>query len=109
MGGKRMFEVPKAAFSVFRKGKAVANPDTWKSYAVAVQMLVGLLVAIVGLLRANGYDLPISDETLQHLAGGIVGLWFGGIGIYRVVTNPGRGLPARRKTTTGGAKNGGGQ
>ena len=104
-----MFEVPKAAWAVFQRGRSVANPDTWKSYAVAVQMLVGLLVAIVGLLRANGYDMPISDETLQHLAGGIVGLWFGGVGVYRVITRPDRGLQPRRKATAGDTNNGGGQ
>ena len=91
-----MFEVPKAAFAVFRKGQAVANPATWKSHAVAVQMLVGLLGAVVGLLRANGYEIPVGDETLQYLAGGIAGLWFGGVGVYRVITSPDRGLPARR-------------
>lgn len=102
-----MFEVPKAAFAVFRKGKAVANPETWKSHAVAVQMLVGLLAAVVGLLRANGYELPISDETLQHLAGGVVGLWFGFAGLYRVITSKDRGLPARSKTDTSNTHNGG--
>lgn len=92
-----MFEVPKAALSVFKKGKAVANPETWRSYAIAVQAIVGLLTAVIGLLRANGYELPITDETLQYLAGGIAGLWFGGFGVYRVITDPNRGLPAKRE------------
>src|SRR3546814_16409186 len=78
-----MCEVPKAAFAVFLRGRAVANPAAWKSHAMAVQLLVGLFTAVIGLLRANGYDLPISDETLQYLAGGIAGLWFGGFGVYR--------------------------
>ena len=104
-----MFEVPKAAFAVFKKGKAVANPETWKSYGMAVQMLAGLLVAVVGLLRANGYELPISDETLQQLAGGVAGLWFGGLGVYRVITSPDRGLPAGRKADSSDTDNGDGQ
>ena len=104
-----MFEVPRAAWSVFQKGKAVANPDAWKSHAVVVQMLVGLMAAVIGLLRANGYDLPISDETLQYLAGGIAGLWFGGIGLLRVITSKDRGLPAGRKTLADHTHNGGGK
>lgn len=102
-----MFEVPKAAFDVFRKGKAVADPAAWKSYAMAAQLLVGLFTAVIGLLRANGYDLPITDETLQQLAGGIAGLWFGGIGVYRVITSKDRGLPARRETNSDDPHNGG--
>lgn len=102
-----MFEVPKAAFAVFRKGQAVASPETWRSYAIAVQAVVGLLAAVLGLLRANGYELPIDDETLQQLAGGVVGLWFGGIGVYRVITSPDRGLPAKREAAAGDADNGG--
>ena len=90
-----MFEVPKAAWSVFQRGKAVANPAAWKSSAQAISMLVGLLSAVVGLLRANGYDLPITDETLSQLASGIVLLYFGGVGVYRVITSKDRGLQPR--------------
>ena len=104
-----MFDVPKAAWSVFQKGKAVANPDAWKSYGMAAQLLIGLFTAVVGLLRANGYDLPITDETLQYLAGGIAGLWFGGVGVLRVITDTNRGLQPRRKTPAGEADNGDGK
>ena len=90
-----MFEVPKAAFAVFQRGKAVANPEVWKSYAMAAQMLVGLFTAMVALLRANGYDLQISDETLTQLAGGIAGLYLGCVGVYRVITSKDRGLQPR--------------
>lgn len=104
-----MFEVPKAAWSVFQRGKAVADPAAWKSYAMAAQMLLGLFTAVIGLLRANGYDLPITDETLQYLAGGIAGLWFGGFGVYRVITDPNRGLPPRGAADHAGTDNGDGK
>lgn len=104
-----MFEVPKAAWAVFQRGKAVADPAAWRRYAVAVQALVAFFGAVIGLLRANGYDLPITDETLQYLAGGVAGLWFGGVGVYRVITSPDRGLPPRRQTPADDADNGDGQ
>lgn len=94
------FEAIRAGWAVFQKGKAVANPATWRAYGVAVQALVALFAAVLGLLRANGYDLPVSDEALQYLAGGIVSLWFGGVGVYRVISSPDRGLRPRR--TPGG-------
>lgn len=90
-----MFEVPRAAWAVFQKGKAVANPAAWKNAAQATTMLVGLLSAVVALLRANGYELPIDDETLTQLATGVVALWFGGLGVYRVITSKNRGLSPR--------------
>lgn len=94
-----MFDVIKAGLSVFQKGKAVANPAVWKSAAQATSMLVGLLSAVVGFLRVNGYDLPVTDETLTQLASGVVLLYFGGVGMYRVITDKNRGLPPKRLPT----------
>ena len=94
------FEVIKSGWSVFQKGKAVANPATWKASALSVQTLLALLTAIVGLLRANGYDLPVSDETLTQLATGIVALVFGIRGVLNVITNPDKGLRTERTSTT---------
>ena len=88
------FEVIKSGWAVFQKGKAVANPETWRAYGIAVQAVVGLLAAVIGLLRANGYDLAISDETLQYLASGVVALWFGSLGVWNVIKTPHRGVPS---------------
>ena len=104
-----MFKIPQfalAALAVFRKGQAVANPAAWKSTATATQTLVALLAALVGMLRVNGYELPVTDETLTQLAGGIAGLWLGGVGVYRVVTSPDRGLPAEGGADPEPAKSG---
>ena len=88
------FEVIKSGWSVFQKGKAVANPATWKASALSVQTMLALLTAVVGLLRANGYDLPVSDETLTQLATGIVALVFGIRGVLNVITDKDKGVKA---------------
>ena len=90
------FEVIKSGWQVFQKGKAVANPATWRVYATSVQMMFGLLTAVVGLLRANGYDLPVTDDILMYLATGVAALVFGVRGLLRVVTDTNRGLRSRR-------------
>jgi len=100
------FEAIKAGWQVFQKGKAVANPAAWRVYATAVQVVLGLLTAVVALLRANGYDLPVTDETLMQLATGIVGLVFGVRGVLGVVTREDRGLPSRRTTPDCGNNDG---
>lgn len=93
------FDVIKAGWSVFQKGKAVADPAAWKVYAQTVQMALALLTAVVAFLRANGYDLPITDETLTQLATGVVALVFGVRGVLAVITDKNRGLPPRRLPT----------
>ena len=90
------FEVIKSGWQVFQKGKAVANPASWRVYATSVQVVLALLTAVVALLRANGYDLPVTDETLTHLATGVVGLVFGVRGVLSVITREDRGLPSKR-------------
>lgn len=90
------FEVIKSGWQVFQKGKAVANPAAWNVYATSVQVMFGLLTAVVGLLRANGYDLPVTDDILMYLATGVAALVFGVRGLLRVVTSEDRGLPSRR-------------
>lgn len=89
------FEVVKSAWTVFQKGKQVANPEVWKVYSVSIQMLLALLTAIVGLLRANGYDLPVTDETLMYLATCIVAGVYGVRGVCNVITSPDKGVRPR--------------
>lgn len=100
------FEVIKSGWQVFQRGKAVANPATWRVYATSVQVVLALLTAVVALLRANGYDLPVTDETLAHLATGVVGLVFGVRGVLGVITREDRGLPSRRAPADCGNDNG---
>ena len=90
------FEVIKSGWQVFQKGKAVANPAAWRTHATAAQALLALLTTVVALLKANGYDLPVTDETLAQLATGVVALFFGVRGVLGVITRKDRGLPAKR-------------
>ncbi len=100
------FEVLKSGWQVFQRGKAVANPAAWRVYATSVQMLFGLLTAVVGLLRANGYDLPVTDDILMYLATGVAALVFGVRGVLGVITRKDRGLPAKRAPADCGSDDG---
>ena len=102
------FDVIKAGWQVFQKGKAVADPAAWKVYAQTVQMALALLTAVVGFLRANGYDLPITDETLTQLATGVVALVFGVRGVLGVITREDRGVQPRRASADRDDNNGAG-
>ena len=81
-----------AAWSVFQKGKAVADPVTWKQNTVAVNAMVGFIGAVVGLARAFGYDLAVDDQTLGSLAAGIVAAVSVGNSVVHVVTDHRMGM-----------------
>lgn len=95
------FKALRSGWAVFQKGKAVANPSTWRTYGIAVQAIAAFLAAVVVALEANGYPLPVSDETIQYLASGVAALWFGGLGVWRVISSPERGLSPRTKPGAG--------
>lgn len=65
----------RAVYAVFTKGQVVSDPVLWKKSQITVGMITGLLAAIVGLARAFGYVLPITDEQLVQIGGAVVAVW----------------------------------
>lgn len=60
-----------ALLDLFRYGGEVANAEAWKRGQVTVNSLVALLAALVALSRAFGYDIPVSDDGIAAIAGGL--------------------------------------
>lgn len=58
--------------NLFRKGAAVSEPAAWKQRQITASMLGALIMAVVGVLGAYGYVLPIDNETALAIAGGIL-------------------------------------
>lgn len=67
-----MFSKMKALWAVFQAGKSVANPKAWKMHQVSITMLAGLFIAIVQLAKAFGYEVPVDNETVTAISGGII-------------------------------------
>lgn len=88
-----MFTKLKLFFSLFQKGKAVANPDVWKSRAKLGNALVAVIAVGISLLAAFGVELPVGGESIEYIAYGLASLWIGGFGVYRTVTSESKGLP----------------
>lgn len=51
-----------ALWGLFRQGSAVANPAAWKAGQISATVIGGLVLVIVNLAKAFGYDIPISTE-----------------------------------------------
>ena len=91
-----MLDKIKAVWALFQKGRAVANPAAWQTAATAGSSGMVLLLVVVGLARAWGVDLPVSDDDLQTIAGSAATLYFAAWRVYRVITREDRGLSPRR-------------
>lgn len=60
-----------ALLDLFRYGGEVANVESWKRGQVTVNSLVALLAALVAMSRAFGYDIPVSNDGIAAIAGGL--------------------------------------
>lgn len=60
-----------AILDLFRYGGEVANAESWKRGQVTVNSLVALLAAAVALARSFGYDIPVTNDGIAAIAGGL--------------------------------------
>lgn len=56
------------AITAMRKGRQLANVETWKNRTVAVNALGALLAAVLGIASALGYPIPLDAEQIDALA-----------------------------------------
>ena len=85
-----MFRIIRAAFDVFLAGQSVNNPAAWKN----AQLVCNLLVALVALAAAFGFDLGLSDAEIASGAAFIAAVVNG---ILVVATSEKVGLPDGKK------------
>ena len=88
-----------ALLDLFRYGGEVANVESWKRGQVTVNSLVALLAAMVAMSRAFGYDIPVSNDGIAAIAGGLfaaVNLVFTVVSSSRVGLLPAKVQPELR-------------
>ena len=70
-----MFNLIKNApkfFELFKEGKEVADPATWKNRTIATNVVLALFGTALGLATAVGYPISLDNDAIQNLAAGIV-------------------------------------
>jgi hypothetical protein len=65
---KKLFSI----FNLLRKGYVVANPTAWKKGQITVNVLATVLVAGVGVAKAFGMDIHLTEEEALTLAGAVL-------------------------------------
>ena len=63
-----------AILNLFRKGAVISDAALWKQRQVTATVLGSVIMAVVGVLNAYGYNLPIDNETALAIAGGVLGI-----------------------------------
>src|SRR5258708_5234381 len=63
-----------AFWNLLRAGQSVADPAKWKSRTNAVNGMIALVAAIVGLGKVFGFDYNLSADDLAAVGAGIVGV-----------------------------------
>lgn len=61
-----------ALWGLFRQGQAVTDPKLWKERQIKATVLAGVLLAVVNVVKAFGYEIPIDTETANAIAAGII-------------------------------------
>lgn len=63
-----IFSIPE----VLKQGKIVANPEAWKSGQITASFLAGFIGLLLSAVQLFGLDLPITQDQLLAISGGIL-------------------------------------
>lgn len=61
-----------AIWQLFKVGSSVSNPELWKKRQIKATVLAAVILAVVNLLAAFGYSVPIDSTTANGIAVGIL-------------------------------------
>ena len=81
---------------LFRQGVAVSDPKKWKERQITATVLAGVVLAVVNVLGAFGYALPIDTETANAIAAGIIAI----VNVILSITTTDKvGLPSNKNSS----------
>ena len=67
-------------------GKSVADPVGWKNVSITTNRIAAVIAFILVLLQLADVQLPVSDETIVIISGGLATVLLGVNNILTVVT-----------------------
>lgn len=69
-----MIKKIRAAMTLLKKGRAVADPAKWKSRQMTATALTGAIWAAIQAAEAFGYAVPMDEATVDSIAVGVLAL-----------------------------------
>ena len=94
-----MIDEFKAFFAVFQQGKELANATTWKNRQMAAGAIAGLLGSALVIAKGFGYAIPLDQDTVEALAGGIAALYSAINVVLTTATSARVGVPPQSPPT----------
>ena len=70
-----MFSFLSALWDAMHKGEVVADPAKWKTHQITGNAVGAFILALVGIARASGMQLPVDDEQAMVIGGAVVALF----------------------------------
>ena len=99
MGVFDLFKSVPKFFELFKQGKEITNPATWKNRTIATNAVLALFGTGLALAKAFGYSLELDQDTLQNLAAGVVAAVGTVNAVMHCITSAKVGLPANSGDT----------
>ena len=88
----------------FQAGKALGDARTWSNRATAVGAIGAFASAIMATLAAFGHSIPLSQEELQAIVGGVGTVAFLVVDRLHVASNKDAGVQVKPKTVVRNGK-----
>lgn len=63
-----------ALWALFRQGQSVADPKLWKERQITATALGGVLLAVVNVSHAFGFEIPLDMEAANAIGAGAIAL-----------------------------------
>lgn len=82
-----------AIWSLFKKGKEVANVEAWKNKQITATMLGVFLLACVQMASMFGFVIPMDEATATAIGAGIIGV---GNVILTIITSKRAGMAPKQ-------------
>lgn len=70
-----MFTFLAALWNAMHKGEMVADPAKWKTHQITGNAVGAFLLALVGIAKASGMQLPVDDQQAMVIGGAVVALF----------------------------------
>lgn len=80
-------------FSLFRKGKSVANPVLWKNVGATASAVAGVVTTALAVAAGFGYRVDVGSDVVEALAMGVAGVLYLVSGGLHITTSDKVGLP----------------
>lgn len=85
--------------TAMRMGKELKNKEVYKNLQTLTNILAAVLAFAVSAIKLLGYEIPITDEQVVMVAGGLASLAFVGNSVITLATSKSVGIGNGDKET----------